>query len=73
MDPLAEQYSYQSPYNFAENKVIDHVELEGLEGLHHTLSVPDNGYDKGGVLNMPPGSLIPKEIDEIINNSVPAQ
>ncbi|MDH0675647.1 hypothetical protein N5D03_13975 [Empedobacter sp. GD03861] len=31
VDPLAEQYSYQSPYNFAENRVIDGRELEGLE------------------------------------------
>src|SRR5690606_3343203 len=31
IDPLAEQYSYQSPYNFAENRVIDGRELEGLE------------------------------------------
>ncbi|PIX10064.1 MAG: hypothetical protein COZ75_03525, partial [Flavobacteriaceae bacterium CG_4_8_14_3_um_filter_34_10] len=36
VDPLAEKYSYQSPYNFAENMVISHIELEGLEGLHHT-------------------------------------
>jgi RHS repeat-associated protein len=36
IDPLAEKYSYQSPYNFAENKIISHIELEGLEGLHHT-------------------------------------
>jgi RHS repeat-associated protein len=33
IDPLAEKYSYQSPYNFAENKVISHRELEGLEGV----------------------------------------
>ncbi len=31
VDPLAEEYSYQSPYNFSENRVIDGVELEGLE------------------------------------------
>ncbi|AMC09918.1 hypothetical protein Lupro_00995 [Lutibacter profundi] len=31
VDPLAEQYSYQFPYNFAENRVIDGFELEGLE------------------------------------------
>ena len=31
IDPLAEEFSYQSPYNFAENRVIDGVELEGLE------------------------------------------
>ncbi|WP_245569877.1 RHS repeat-associated core domain-containing protein [Flavobacterium soli] len=34
IDPLAEDYTYQSPYNFAENKVISHLELEGLEGIH---------------------------------------
>ena len=31
IDPLADEYSYQSPYNFSENRVIDGVELEGLE------------------------------------------
>ena len=31
VDPLAEEYNYQSPYNFAENRVIDGNELEGLE------------------------------------------
>jgi RHS repeat-associated protein len=31
IDPLAEDYSYQSPYNFSENRVIDGIELEGLE------------------------------------------
>jgi len=36
IDPLAEKYNYQSPYAFAENKVISHIELEGLEGIHHT-------------------------------------
>jgi hypothetical protein len=28
---LAEEFVYNSPYNFAENRVIDGVELEGLE------------------------------------------
>lgn len=32
IDPLSEEYSYQSHYNFSENRVIDNVELEGLEG-----------------------------------------
>lgn len=31
VDPLAEKYAYQSPYNFSENRVIDARELEGLE------------------------------------------
>jgi hypothetical protein len=31
IDPLAEKYYYNSPYAFSENKVVAHVELEGLE------------------------------------------
>ncbi|RXG17136.1 RHS repeat-associated protein [Leeuwenhoekiella aestuarii] len=31
IDPLAEDYVYNGPYNFAENRVIDGIELEGLE------------------------------------------
>jgi len=31
VDPLSEEYSYQSHYNFSENRVIDGRELEGLE------------------------------------------
>ncbi|MFW0740034.1 HNH/ENDO VII family nuclease [Flavobacterium sp. T12S277] len=32
IDPLAEDYNFQSPYSFSSNRVIDHFELEGLEG-----------------------------------------
>ncbi|MEZ0128963.1 HYD1 signature containing ADP-ribosyltransferase family protein [Flavobacterium sp. LBUM151] len=31
VDPLAHEYSYNSPYAFSENRVIDMSELEGLE------------------------------------------
>lgn len=31
VDPLTHSYPWNSPYAFSENKVIDHVELEGLE------------------------------------------
>ena len=31
IDPLAAKYAYNSPYAFSENRVIDGVELEGLE------------------------------------------
>ncbi|WP_228390935.1 RHS repeat-associated core domain-containing protein [Chryseobacterium sp. MOF25P] len=31
IDPLSEKYSYQSHYNFSENRVVDGRELEGLE------------------------------------------
>jgi RHS repeat-associated protein len=33
VDPLSEQYSFQSHYNFSENRVVDGIELEGLERL----------------------------------------
>ena len=31
VDPLAKKYPYNSPYAFSENRLIDGVELEGLE------------------------------------------
>jgi len=31
VDPLTSKYSWNSPYAFSENRVIDYVELEGLE------------------------------------------
>jgi RHS repeat-associated protein len=31
IDPLAQQYAYNSPYAFSENRVVDARELEGLE------------------------------------------
>jgi len=33
VDPLAAKYPYNSPYAFSENRVIDGIELEGLEYL----------------------------------------
>ncbi len=37
VDPLAEDYVHNGVYNFSENRVIDGVELEGLEyvSIHH--------------------------------------
>jgi hypothetical protein len=31
IDPLADKYTYNSPYAFSEDKVTGHIELEGLE------------------------------------------
>jgi RHS repeat-associated protein len=36
IDPIAEKYFYNSPYAFAENRVIDGKELEGLEWVNST-------------------------------------
>ncbi|MCO5242021.1 MAG: hypothetical protein M9904_18430 [Chitinophagaceae bacterium] len=33
IDPLADKYVYNSPYAFSENKVTNHIELEGLEAV----------------------------------------
>ncbi|WP_420581308.1 hypothetical protein [Reichenbachiella sp.] len=33
VDPLAESYVHNSPYAFSENKVVAHIELEGLEAV----------------------------------------
>ncbi|WP_299897650.1 DUF6443 domain-containing protein [uncultured Aquimarina sp.] len=33
VDPLADEYSYNSPYAFSENRVVDGVEFEGAEYL----------------------------------------
>ena len=38
IDPLAEDYVYNSPYAFAENRVVDGRELEGLEWASSTSS-----------------------------------
>src|SRR5690606_17656385 len=33
IDPLAEKFVYNSSYAFSENKVTNHIELEGLEAV----------------------------------------
>ena len=39
VDPLAEKYVYNSPYAFSENKVVAHIELEGLEAISIQLEI----------------------------------
>jgi RHS repeat-associated protein len=43
VDPLASQFSYNSPYAFSENKVIEAVEMEGLEVVY-TKNIRSDGY-----------------------------
>ncbi len=38
IDPLTAKYPWNSPYAFSENRVIDRVELEGLEAAKVTIS-----------------------------------
>ena len=46
-DPLAESFYYNSVYAFSENKVVAHVELEGLEAVDFRQKATD--YIKGSV------------------------
>ncbi|GAA0876016.1 hypothetical protein GCM10009118_24260 [Wandonia haliotis] len=53
LDPLAPKYPHNSPYAFSENRLIDGVELEGLEvtlvGKNVTGVVGLSGSVEGGV------------------------
>jgi len=35
----------------------------------HSLGLPDNGYNKGGILNSPPSSISSSEVDNVLNIS----
>ncbi|WP_340067327.1 RHS repeat-associated core domain-containing protein [Ascidiimonas aurantiaca] len=47
VDPLAEEYVYNGTYNFAENRVIDGFELEGLEWVDTENGWQYQGYNYG--------------------------
>ncbi|MGS2764567.1 DUF6443 domain-containing protein [Sinomicrobium sp. M5D2P9] len=55
IDPLSQEYAYQSPYNFSENRVIDGVELEGAERL--SVHTPNRVYSKPVIRNEHPTNL----------------
>jgi RHS repeat-associated protein len=50
VDPLAEDYKYNSAYAFSENKLIDGVELEGLEWRRSTSGEVIAYYDFGNTV-----------------------
>ena len=43
IDPLAGKYPYYTPYSFSGNKVVAHVEMEGLEERYYNLSFDEDG------------------------------
>ncbi|MDR6465075.1 DUF6443 domain-containing protein [Chryseobacterium sediminis] len=74
IDPLSEKYAYQSHYNFAENRVIDGRELEGLEWIKST-TLNDNGtktYTLSATINLVNRSqnLTPEGVEEFKTNFV---
>ncbi len=52
VDPLAPSYPWNSTYAFAENRVIDGIDLEGKEFYSvHIKEFPDGSRTKIGVVN----------------------
>ncbi|WP_405377977.1 RHS repeat domain-containing protein [Nonlabens sp. Asnod3-A02] len=66
VDPLSKQYSWNSPYAFSENRVIDGIELEGLE-----FTVKRDQYKK--CWGCPPEYVITVEYDEMVEFGVVKQ
>ncbi|MGH1519389.1 DUF6443 domain-containing protein [Chryseobacterium sp. JK1] len=48
VDPLSEKYTYQSHYNFSENRVVDGIELEGLEFFPFEILLDNAGIEPIG-------------------------
>ena len=57
LDPLAPQYPHNSPYAFSENRVIDGIELEGLETRYYTIIFDNNGKSKLNLIHTQNGVL----------------
>ncbi len=51
VDPLAKKYPFYSPYSFSGNRVIDAIELEGLEPYILFKSEQDAALNFGGQFN----------------------
>lgn len=77
IDPLSEEYSYQSHYNFSENRVVNARELEGLEAKNvNEVSLPDDPIEfakfmMGGFnsLRASASNLTSRGINEVRNPS----
>lgn len=53
VDPLEMEYPHNGPYNFSENRVIDMVELEGLEAANATsFNYKNNITGKKGIATL---------------------
>jgi len=51
LDPLANKYPHNGPYNFSENRVIDGIELEGLETVRYDVK-NFHGYTGSGSIDL---------------------
>lgn len=72
-DPLASKYSWNSPYAFSENRVIDMIELEGLEALRLPVGQTDKPVfreDKNVTVSQRVGNACENIMNFIANNTV---
>jgi RHS repeat-associated protein len=70
VDPLTHQYPFYTPYQFAGNKVIECIDLEGLEDLHYTLAWDENGENPKLALDRVEDDLIDGFMYSIYINGV---
>ena len=67
IDPLAQNYAHNSPYAFSENRVIDGVELEGLEFVPNT---EKNPTEINAVITVVNRSTVVSNTENYMNNVV---
>lgn len=70
LDPLAPKYPHNSPYAFSENRVIDGVELEGLEYAPHDYSAYNWSLLRPELKVAHAQFLAQEATDKVINNGV---
>jgi RHS repeat-associated protein len=72
IDPLAPDYPWNSPYAFSENRVIDGVELEGLEyadadGNQYPMAMsPNSASDAIKAKEMGLIYVMPNDVEEVV-------
>ena len=71
IDPLAAKYPWNSPYAFSENRVIDGVELEGLEYAPHNYSAYSWSLLRPELKVAHAQFIAQEATDKILNNNIP--
>lgn len=72
MDPIAEEYNYMTPYQFASNNPVWNVELEGLEGIKFQ-EVDKNGKFIRHVVKLKVAVLTVKSLDKDFKKTLTAK
>ncbi|MBP6460723.1 MAG: hypothetical protein KA264_11585 [Crocinitomicaceae bacterium] len=72
IDPLADNYPFYSPYAFSGNRVIDAIELEGLEpnNVHYYNMVKQNDGNYKPVYHHSNSILVIKSVKAIFRSSI---